>query len=159
MNKKCNGCKRELEKELFMRKDKEHSRCNDCSAKSSCKKNICKTCGIKALYNYENFSDGIYCNSHKEPGMIDVKNKKCKYEECTKRPNFNFEGENKGLYCNSHKEDGMVDITHKKCNYEECNKRPNFNFEGENKGLYCNSHKEPGMIDVKNKKCKYEECT
>ena len=56
MSKTCNGCKRHLENILFMRKDKEHARCNDCSCKSSCKKNICKVCGIKAYYNYENIS-------------------------------------------------------------------------------------------------------
>ena len=50
--KKCNGCKRELKEDLFIRKDKAYARCNDCSRNTSFKKNICEKCGIRADYNF-----------------------------------------------------------------------------------------------------------
>ena len=34
-----------------------------------------------------------FCSKHKEPGMIDVRNKKCEYDGCKTRPSFNIEGE------------------------------------------------------------------
>jgi len=158
--KKCNGCKRELEEFLFNRKDKVYARCNDCSINSSCKKNICEVCGIKAIFNYENFSWGICCSTHKSIGMIDIKNKnkKCKYDGCNRISVFNIEGEKNGIYCLQHKKEGMVDVKNKKCKYEGCNKIPCYNNEGETKGIFCLEHKENNMVNVKDKKCEYEGC-
>jgi hypothetical protein len=42
--------------------------------------------------------------------MIDIKNKRCIYENCNKIPIFNYEGEIKALYCNEHKLENMIDI-------------------------------------------------
>ena len=36
---------------------------------------------------------GLYCSPHKQPGMVNVKQKHCAYENCTNRPSFNFPGE------------------------------------------------------------------
>jgi hypothetical protein len=49
---------------------------------------------------------GLYCATHRENGMIDIKNKKCEFaaEGCTKIPVFNLEGEKNGKYCKTHKE-------------------------------------------------------
>ena len=40
-----------------------------------------------------------FCAKHKQPGMIDVKHKKCIAPKCPKRPYFNQPGETAGLYC------------------------------------------------------------
>ena len=37
---------------------------------------------------------GLYCSPHKQPGMINVKQKHCAFERCTNRPSFNFPGAN-----------------------------------------------------------------
>lgn len=115
-------------------------------------------CKIRANYNIEGETRGLYCLKHKSEGMIDVKNKTCNHKGCRKRPIYNIEGETKGLYCSEHKSEGMVDVINKKCNHKGCNTRPNYNVEGETRGLYCSEHKAEGMIDVKNKKCNHEGC-
>jgi hypothetical protein len=159
MNKKCNGCKRTLGEESFKRKDKIHARCNDCSLNSSVKKNFCESCGIRASFNIPNLTWGRFCSSHKEIGMINVLDPKCKKEGCYKRPSYNYKGETTKLFCKDHKEIGMVNVNDKTCEKEDCNKRPVYNYKGETKGMYCFTHKLEGMIDVKNKTCEKENCS
>ena len=57
----------------------------------------------------------MYCGEHKKLGMVDVKNKICLDEGCTKQPYFNNLGEIQGMYCGNHKKLGMVDVKNKKC--------------------------------------------
>jgi hypothetical protein len=113
--------------------------------------NICVECDCKKIpiFNLEGETKGVYCNTHKKDGMIDVKHKRCL--DCKKRPNFNLEGETKGIYCADHKKDGMIDVVNKRC--LDCKKLPSCNFENETKPLYCADHKKDGMIDVVNKRC------
>lgn len=40
--------------------------------------------------------------------MIDVKSKRCKYENCTKQPSYNLPTEKTPLYCKEHKSDDMI---------------------------------------------------
>ena len=70
---------------------------------------------------------GLYCAEHKQPGMMNVKNKKCISPGCPKRPHFNQPGETGGLYCAEHKHPGMTDVTNKKCITSGCPKVPVFN--------------------------------
>jgi len=108
-------------------------------------------CGKKRPYfNFESETKAICCNDCKEPGMINIKDRKCR---CGKKiPSFNFESETKAICCNDCKEPGMIDIKHRKCRCGK--KRPNFNFESETKAICCNDCKESGMIDIKNRKCR-----
>ena len=53
--------------------------------------------------------------------MIDIRNNKCKFNECIKRPNFNYEGEKKSIYCFEHKKDDMIDVKSRRCINEHCN--------------------------------------
>jgi hypothetical protein len=159
MVKKCNGCKRTLQEESFKRKEKVYARCNECSINSSVKKNYCETCGIRACFNIPQLTWGRFCSSHKEIGMVNVKDETCKNIICNKRPVYNYEGETNPIFCKDHKEIGMVNIKDKKCEKENCNKRQNFNYDGETKGLYCSTHKLEGMVDVKNKTCEKENCS
>jgi hypothetical protein len=90
--------------------------------------------------------------------MINVKHKKCQYENCMKHPAFNIVSEKNPLYCNKHKETDMINVISKRCEYENCMKHPVFNSVSESKPLYCNEHKETDMINVISKRCQYENC-
>ncbi|CAN0532641.1 unnamed protein product, partial [Laminaria digitata] len=46
--------------------------------------------------------------------MVDVRNKSCLHDSCTKRPGYNFKG-TKAAYCRQHAGDGMVDVRSKHC--------------------------------------------
>lgn len=112
MEKKCFGCKKNLSLEHFVKDKKVYAKCIKCRTKLITKRNFCETCGIKACYNKEDETFGIRCLAHKEPGMINVKSKKC--IKCKKkRPTFNKEGEKTAKYCNECKEPGMVDVLNK----------------------------------------------
>ena len=94
-------------------------------------------CNKQPHYNIPGESKGLFCGEHREEGMVDVKNKKCKFEEgCNKQPKFNIPGESKGLYCDSHKKNGMVDVVNKKCKNNLCNTQYN-NPKYEGYCAYC----------------------
>ncbi len=157
--KKCNGCKRTLDELNFTRKNKVHARCNDCSSNASCRRNICETCGIVAIFNIEGENWGRFCKIHKEINMVNVRSKTCAYSGCKKQPTYNYEGETRVKFCYIHKEDNMVNVRDKTCEYENCKKIPSFNNEGETKGKFCSIHKEDTMINVRDKTCEYSGCT
>ena len=115
-------------------------------------------CKKQSNYNFEGNKNALYCNSHKQEGMVDIKNKRCCEEGCKTRPYYNFEGNKNALYCNSHKQEGMIDVKHETCCEEGCKTRPYYNFEGNKNALYCNSHKKEGMIDVKHERCCEGHC-
>jgi hypothetical protein len=122
----------------------------------------CKFVGCKvknAIFNFIGNIIGLYCATHKEYGMIDVKSKKCEFEGCTKVPNFNLPDQKTGKYCKIHKEDDMIDIKNKQCEFEGCTKQPAFNLPDEKQAKYCSDHKEKDMIDVRHKQCEYDGCT
>ena len=90
--------------------------------------------------------------------MVDVKHKKCIYENCILRPHYNYKNETTTLYCAKHKKKEMIDVINKRCIYTECEVIANFNYEGNTKTLYCIEHRKEGMVNVKHKKCIYENC-
>ena len=47
--------------------------------------------------------------------MIDIKHKKCIFENCNIQPHYNYENKKQAIYCAKHKLDNMIDIKHKKC--------------------------------------------
>jgi hypothetical protein len=53
-------------------------------------RNKCQICGIRAIYNIEGESFGIYCNTHRDPGMQDIINRPCHHPGCKVRPSFNY---------------------------------------------------------------------
>ena len=116
-------------------------------------------CNIKyALYNLPGESPGICCAKHKEDGMIDVKHKKCLYENCNIRPNYNYENEKTGVYCSEHKLKDMIDVINKLCIFEGCKSRPHYNYENNTSVLYCSKHKLDNMILIDSAKCIYIGC-
>ena len=51
--------------------------------------------------------------------MVDVKNKKCKHNNCLRQPCFNYQNEKCAIYCSFHKLENMIDIINKKCKSSE----------------------------------------
>lgn len=63
-----------------------------------------------------------YCSSHKEDGMIDVKNCRCKHQGCTRQPNYGHEG-GRAKYCSSHKLAKMVNVVSRRCEFPACKRQ------------------------------------
>ena len=116
-----------------------------------------KNCTKYSMYNYQN-SKPKYCAKHKEIDMINVKNKRCLFDECDKIAGFNYIGEKGGKYCAKHKKDNMIDIKHKRCLFDGCNIQPSFNYEREKSAVYCMKHKKNNMIIIINIKCLSKDC-
>jgi len=115
-------------------------------------------CKIRANFNKEGETKGIYCSTHKLEGMMNVISPTCIHEGCKKIPSYNREDQRKGIYCAQHKMEGMVDVITPTCIHEGCKIIPVYNREGQTKGIYCSEHKKEGMVDVKNKTCIHEGC-
>ena len=113
-------------------------------------------CGKRAVYNIDG-QPAHFCKKHKEPNMIDVKNKTCEYNGCNKRPSYNLLGENP-RFCNVHKESDMINVVSQICENNVCNKIASYNIIGMTKGRYCKEHQQENMICVKNKTCKITNC-
>jgi hypothetical protein len=115
-------------------------------------------CISQAAFNIEG-GTSLYCGIHKQPNMINVKNKSpretCIHPKCKKCPSYNFIGL-KAQYCSPHSQTGMIDLKHTKC--KECDKIPTFNYETETKGEYCSDHKLENMVDVVHDRCKENGC-
>ena len=54
---------------------------------------------------------GLYCSPHRQPGMVNVKQKRCVTEGCTNRPSFNNPGDHNPVFCSVHKLEGMVRLS------------------------------------------------
>lgn len=63
-----------------------------------------------------------FCSSHKEDGMIDVKNCRCKHPGCTRQPNYGHEG-GRAKYCSSHKLAKMVNVVSRRCEFPACKRQ------------------------------------
>lgn len=116
-------------------------------------------CKVKqAIFNLPGETIGICCSIHKEESMIDIKHKKCIYDNCNIRPIYNLPNEKIAIYCANHKLKNMINIIDKKCKSEGCKIIPNYNFANEKNGIYCLQHKLDNMIDVVHKKCEFNGC-
>ena len=87
-----------------------------------------KGCTKRSNFDVEGSIRGKYCKNHKEPGMIDVNNKRCRFTGCKFHPAFNFEGMKPALYCLDHKEPLMINIVNKRCVHPKCTKIATFNI-------------------------------
>ena len=68
---------------------------------------VTEACGKGASFNFPG-QVPRFCVAHMQPGMINIKSRRC--EACFKVPTFNFEGEPAGRFCTVHKLSGMVDV-------------------------------------------------
>jgi hypothetical protein len=121
-------------------------------------------CDRRAVFNYENGMNQIFCQTHMQPNMINVASVKC--IECqtnTARYNFKIDWP-KVKYCKvcrdkkTDKED-IVDCCEKLCNPPDCWRQAIFGYTRANKKEWkCKDHKKDDMVDVKNEKCKTPLC-
>ena len=118
----------------------------------------CLNCDNRALFNYKNENERIYCKDHKKDGMIDFDDKSqiCIFSTCIKKASFNIETEKKALYCSDHKEDNMINVKGKKC--LKCSKLASFNYEGLKTAIYCSEHALENMVSVSIIQCIIKNC-
>lgn len=114
-------------------------------------------CKVESSFNFKG-EIRKFCNKHKEPGMINVKDVICIYEKCNKQAYYNYNGTKEKLYCVEHKLDNMFNVKSKICDYNNCPKQAMFNYKNNIIGKFCFEHKEELMVDVKHKHCNYENC-
>jgi hypothetical protein len=118
-----------------------------------CMYNECK----KNAYYDDPGGKGRYCGTHKSITMINIRSKKCEFENCNMlNPVFDYPG-GKRRYCFTHKKDGMIDVKTRRCKHSECDKRPCFG-NSKDGAIYCLEHKLPDMYDIKHKMCIYDNC-
>ena len=115
-------------------------------------------CNKNACYNFPNIKKGKFCNIHKEPDMIDVKNKRCEHTGCMKQPIFNLKGCNIGKFCSIHKEAGMIDVKNKRCIILNCHTLVQYGYLFQEK-THCSRHKLPNQYTKNRPKCVINNCT
>ena len=74
------------------------------------KKCLEENCNKEARYNYNTELNVLYCNTHKAPNMINIKNL-CIVEGCNIQASCNYPGSKNSLYCGTHKLEGMINVT------------------------------------------------
>ena len=119
-----------------------------------------KRCEYQGCDKYPSFGieggKGLYCVSHKNNEMIDIKSKHCEYKGCISLPVFNVKGSAR-RFCVLHKTDDMIDVVSKRCEHEGCDKLSSFGVKG-GKKRFCLSHKASDMINIKKKECIHDGC-
>jgi hypothetical protein len=118
----------------------------------------CRTCGKRAIFG-EKGGRAEYCKEHSPFGYVDVANKTCLHEKCTKKPVYGKPGNKKREYCKEHSPLGYVNVVNKACLHENCDTRPVYGKPGSKKKEYCKDHSPLGYVDVANKTCLHENCT
>lgn len=120
---------------------------------------VCKApeCKKNAYFNKPTEKTGKFCSTHKEPDMINVKDKRCIEEGCCQRPSFNILG-GKPIYCGTHKKEEMLNVMTKFCEHEGCLITPVYNTPDKKTGRFCATHKEDSMINVVTNSCQEEDC-
>jgi len=103
-------------------------------------------CRKPATYGIE-YKKPLKCGSHREEGLVNVRNPRCKHPGCKTRPNSNYITETKALYCKPHRLAGMESVVKKKTCLE-CSKSATFNLRGKTIGLYCGQHKKDKMFNT-----------
>lgn len=114
-------------------------------------------CTKNAYFNIPEQKKGRFCSTHKEPNMINVKDKHCFEQGCCQRPSFNILGK-KPLFCGTHKTSEMVNVMTKFCHFNGCYITPVYNDPDKKTGKFCVTHKESNMINVVSNSCRNEGC-
>ena len=91
-------------------------------------------CNRQPRFNAPDQTKGVYCATHKLPGMVDVASRRCVHDGCIRKPSFNAPDETKGVYCAAHKLHGMVDVMSTRCAHDGCIRNPSFNAPDQTRG-------------------------
>ncbi|CAN0369049.1 unnamed protein product, partial [Scytosiphon promiscuus] len=57
----------------------------------------------------------LYCKTHVDTGMVNVRARQCSQGSCTTQPHYNTEGSKTARYCKKHAETGMVNVRRNRC--------------------------------------------
>lgn len=135
----------------------EHKKPYMVSSKKTC---AYETCVKFPIFNIPTEKTGLYCVTHKEKNMINIKSKKCKNENCMLQPTYGFEIDNKSVFCKTHKEAGMIDVhnRNKICQELHCKIRASYNYIDNKKPIFCAKHQKNNMVIVTNKLCEELNC-
>lgn len=112
---------------------------------------ISPVCTKNALYGHPSDRLRMYCEDHKEDGMILINNRPvCSHEGCTVTPSFNYEDQKIRLYCSKHKLEGMIDLTQRPalCTVDDCINTAEYNRITYKTPRYCIDHKTDDMIPI-----------
>lgn len=107
-----------------------------------------------ASFGYPNCSP-LYCKTHSQSDMVNLKVKNCINIDCSIQASFGYKNE-RATCCKKHKLTGMTYINKNKC--LECDKRGIYNYSNCKRGIYCKKHSEDDMVIVFKKYCKYKNC-
>lgn len=71
--------------------------------------NKCNYTGCLKYGSFNNIRNnkGLYCKTHKQENMIDVKSKLCVFNGCEKYARYNSY-DKKELFCKTHKQENMI---------------------------------------------------
>jgi hypothetical protein len=74
-------------------------------------------CQKQPIFNVAGILQGLYCAEHKQPGMVDVKNKRC--EQCQTKAWYGCPGL-APTRCAQHRDINMIPHPRRKCEYDKC---------------------------------------
>ena len=99
-----------------------------------------------------------YCTQHAPNGMVNVKARMCRTEDCSKQPSFGVSGTKTAEFCAKHAPNGMVNVCSRKCRTEGFSKVAVSGVAGTKTSAYCTRHALDGMVNAKRRKCTTEDC-
>jgi len=112
----------------------------------------------RPTFNLSTETKALYCSQHKKENMVDIINKRCVHENCTKQPHFNFSCEKKAAYCFEHKKLNMLDVSKNTCQHQKCKELALFG-EINKRAQYCLLHKQSNMVNfILENKCSILDC-
>lgn len=110
----------------------------------------CLECSKQPVYNHPGEKQGIYCNEHKLPGMIDVGRKTCL--ECNTGANYGKLFSQK-THCAKHKKDNEFSNNNPSCEIENCQEQPYYTEDNQNYPKRCENHKFSDDKNIVEKPC------
>lgn len=71
-------------------------------------------CSKLPVYGKQGTTSAIFCAEHHEPGMVNVRDRQCVRQGCSKRPTHGFPADigngGRSVVCAGHAEEGMIDL-------------------------------------------------
>ena len=99
-----------------------------------------------------------YCSTHALKDYVNVKDKRCIFENCDVRPTYGKPGSKLAEFCSTHALKDYVDVKSKRCKHENCDKQPVYGKPGSKLAEYCSTHALKDYVNVRHKRCIFENC-
>jgi hypothetical protein len=109
----------------------------------------CKCGKAGPLFNFIGETKAICCVTCKDYGMVDIKNKRCKYPSCNTRASYGIP-KNIPIRCSTHKEEGMISRPRAICSKRTCKEIAEY---GIIRPIHCDVHKSSNDINLVERKC------